>query len=53
MEVALVTITVDRNTGETISREVKEVREVDENQFYRPLIEALGDEFLKYWRSKQ
>lgn len=53
MEVALVTVTIDRNTGKTISREVKEVKEVDEDEFYRPLVKILGDEFLKYRRSKQ
>lgn len=52
MEISLVTITVDRHTGETISREVKETKEVDEDQFYRPLVEVLGDEFLKHWRSR-
>ncbi|WP_333657010.1 hypothetical protein [Tissierella praeacuta] len=54
MEVALVTVTVDRNTGKTISREIKEVKKADEEQFYRPLVEVLGDAFLEYMgRSKQ
>lgn len=48
MEVALITVTVDRNTGKTISREIKEVKEVDEDEFYRPLVEVLGDAFLKH-----
>lgn len=48
MEVALVTVTLDRESGQTISTEVKGVKEVDEEQFYRPLVEVLGNAFLKH-----
>ncbi|MBU5439460.1 hypothetical protein KQI42_15705 [Tissierella sp. MSJ-40] len=50
MEVALVTVTIDRNTGKTINKEVKEVFEVDEDEFYRPLIKVLGDDFIRRWK---
>lgn len=47
MEVALVTISICRHTGKELSREIKEVREIDEDEFFRPLVEVFGDEFLK------
>lgn len=53
MEIALVSVKIDRHTGETINKEVKEVMEVDEDEFYRPLVEILGDEFLEQYKNKR
>lgn len=53
MEVALVSVKIDRHTGETINKEVKEVMEVDEDKFYRPLVEVLGDAFLEQYNKNK
>lgn len=53
MDVVLVTISIDRNTGEVINREIIETQEVDEDEFYRPLVEILGDEFLEQYKNKR
>lgn len=53
MEVALVTVSYCRETNKEIKREVKEVQQVDEDKFYRPLVEMLGDAFLEYYKDRK
>lgn len=50
MKVALVTVSICRHTGKELNREVKETFEVDEDEFFRPLVEVLGDAFLDHHR---
>lgn len=52
MKVSLVSIKIDRNTNKVINREIKETKEVDEDEFYEPLVKVLGDSFLKDRRVK-
>ncbi len=52
MKVALVSIRIDRNTNKVINREIKETKEVDEDEFYEPLVKVLGDSFLKEWKGE-
>lgn len=53
MEVALITAKINRDTGEVIEKEIKEIREVDEDEFYRPLVEVLGDAFLDQYNKEK
>lgn len=53
MEIALVTVTICRHTGKELGREVRESFEVDEDEYYRPLVEVLGNEFIKYREGKE
>jgi len=53
VEVSLLTISICRHTGKELKREIKEVREVDEDEFYRPLVEVFGDAFLEYCRNSK
>ena len=50
MEVALIT---NRHTGEIIERETKKIKKVDEDEFYRPLVEVLGDAFLEQYNKNK
>ncbi len=50
MKVAVVSTKLNRHTGEVISREIKEIRTVNEEEFYRPLVEVLGNGFLKQFK---
>lgn len=53
MDVALVTISIDRDSGEVIKREIKETKTIDEDEFYKPLVEVLGDAFLEQYKNKR
>ncbi|MCR2045523.1 hypothetical protein [Anaerosalibacter massiliensis] len=53
MKLALVSMKIDRFTNKVISREAKEIKEVDEDEYYKPLIEMLGDEFLKHKKESE
>lgn len=53
MEVALISTKFNRHTGKQISKEIKEVKTVDEDEFYRPLVEVLGDAFLEQFNKKE
>ena len=46
MQGAIVRTTVDRKTGRQNSEEVIGHEEVDEDAFYRPLVEILGEGIL-------
>jgi len=47
MKVAIVRTTIDRKTGQQISEEVIGYDELDEDAFYRPLVEILGKRVLE------
>lgn len=53
LRASLVSKTINRHTGEIIKREIKEVKRVDEDEFYRPLVEVLGDAFLKQYNKNK
>ncbi len=54
MKASLVSKIINRHTGDVIKREIKEVKRVDEDEFYRPLVEVLGNAFLKqYSKNKE
>ncbi len=53
MEVSLVSATYCRKTGELLSTRIIETQEVDEDEFYRPLIEVLGDAFLEQYKNQK
>lgn len=52
VKAAIMTIIIDRDTGERISKEIKEIRTVNEDEFYRPLVEILGNGFLKQFKKE-
>jgi len=53
MEIALVSATYCRKTGELLNTKMIEAQEVDEDEFYKPIVEILGDEFLKQYKNKR
>ena len=36
-----------RTTGELLDREISDIREVEGEDFYRPLVEILGEKFIR------
>jgi len=53
MRAAVVKATIDRNTGEVLKREVVEHIEVDEDEYYRPLVEIFGEKIIELQRDKE
>lgn len=53
MQVTIVRTTVDRTTGRQLSEEIIGFEEIDEDAFYRPLVEVLGKRVLEALQSKQ
>ncbi|MDD2494693.1 MAG: hypothetical protein PHE29_05825 [Tissierellia bacterium] len=51
MKVGIIRTSIDRKTGKKISEEIIEVKEMDEEEYYRPLVRILGDDFLKRFKS--
>ena len=47
MKVKTVRITIDRKTGRALNKQVLEEREIDENEYFRPLVELFGNKILK------
>lgn len=47
MKVAIVRATIDRKTGQLKSEEVIGYEEVDEDAYYRPLVEIFGKRVLE------
>lgn len=47
MKVALINTKINRHTGKVIGKEIKEIKTVNEDEFYRPLVEVLGNDFLR------
>jgi len=53
MQIEVLSVTICRHTGKELKREIKEVREVDEDEFYRPLVEVFGDAFLEHCKNSK
>lgn len=47
MKVATKSVTICRKTGKVLKEEILEVFEMDEDEYYRPLVEVFGNAFLK------
>ena len=47
MKVAIKKIKINRKTGEKIKEEILEIKEVDEDEYFRPLVEIYGRDFYK------
>ena len=52
MKVALITVSIDRETGEVIKEVAGGIEQINEDEFYRPLIEVFGNGFIKQWREE-
>lgn len=46
MRVAIVRTTIDRSTGRQVSQEIVGYDDVDEDAYYRPLVEIFGKRIL-------
>ena len=53
MQVAIVRTTIDRATGRQISEEIIGYEEIDEDTFYRPLVEIFGRRVLEALQNRQ
>jgi len=53
MQVAIVRTTVDRATGEQISEKIIGYEEVDEDAFYRPIVEVFGKRVLEAFQNNK
>ena len=53
MQVAIVRTTVDRATGEQISEKIIGYEEVDEDAFYRPIVEVFGKQVLEAFQNNK
>lgn len=51
MRVAIVRTTIDRKTGQELNQEVIGTEEIDEDKFYRPLVEIFGKRILEAIRN--
>lgn len=47
MKVQTIRITIDRKTGQTLSTQVLEEKEMDENEYFKPLVEIFGKRILE------
>ncbi len=50
MKAGVLKITRDRKTGKKISEVIEEVIDIDEDEYYGPLVKLLGNDFLKNWK---
>lgn len=53
MKVQTVRITIDRKTGQTLSTQVLEEKEMDENEYFRPLAEIFGKRILEEMKKQK
>lgn len=53
MKVQTVRITIDRKTGQTLSTQVLEEKEMDENEYFRPLVEIFGKRILEEMKKQK
>lgn len=44
--IAIVKTTIDRKTGEKLEEQVLEPVDMTEDEYYRPLVEVMGNRFL-------
>ena len=52
MRVACKTVTIDRHTRKLKNEEITGYKEVDEDEYYRPLVEMYGKRILKEMRKE-
>ncbi|WP_213996435.1 hypothetical protein [Tepidanaerobacter syntrophicus] len=53
MQVATVRATFDRKTMEKIGEEVIDYQEMDEDEYYRPIVEILWPRFMEWLKQQQ
>jgi len=53
MEAVIKRITIDRSTGKRLNEEIIGFEEVEEDTFYRPLVEILGNRVLHAIQAEQ
>jgi hypothetical protein len=53
MQVATVRVTLDRKTMQKIGEEVIGYQEMDEDEYYRPLVELLAPKFMEWMRQQR
>jgi len=53
MQVAIVRTTIDRKTGQRLSEQIIGYEEVDEDTYYRPLVEIYGKRVLDALQSNK
>lgn len=53
MQVATVKMTFSRTTGKKLKEEIVGISEVDEDEYYRPLVELLAPQFLEWLKQQE
>ncbi len=53
MQVATVRVTLDRKTMQKIGEEVIGYQEMDEDEYYRPLVELLAPRFMEWMKEQK
>lgn len=53
MQAAIVRVRIDRATGRQLEEQIIGYEEIDEDAFYRPLVEVLGKRVLEALQNKQ
>lgn len=53
MQVATVRVTLDRKTMQKIGEEVIGYQEMDEDEYYRPLVELLAPRFMEWLKQQK
>jgi len=51
MKVGIKRVRIDLKTRERLSEEIIEEREMDEDEYYGPLVKVLGDDFLRRFKA--
>lgn len=51
MKAAIIKTTLDRKTGKRIKEELIELIEVDEDEYYEPLVKMYANDFLRKWKA--
>lgn len=53
MQITIVRVTVDRRTGQQLEKQTIGFEEIDEDAYYRPLVEIFGKRVLEALQNKQ
>ncbi|WP_019227248.1 hypothetical protein [Sedimentibacter sp. B4] len=51
MQAAIIKTTFDRKTGKRINEELIELVEIDEDEYYEPLVKMYANDFLEKWKA--
>lgn len=51
MKVGIIRTRIDLKTKNRISEEIIEVKEMDEDEYYGPIVRILGNDFLKRFKA--